>query len=129
PAVREQSAEFQLRCVRRELELCERVAGSFELLSLHRSFDACDRGFRLCVLRRRLAGLEERRVDPEPVCEPGEHLAGRPRLAALDLAQVLLRAAVAGELRLGEAGADAELAQASAQCRGWPGLRAKRRCS
>src|SRR5207247_1811333 len=41
------------------------------------------------------------RVDAEPVGEPADCLGGRLRLAPLDLADVLLREAVAGQLGLG----------------------------
>ena len=47
-------------------------------------------------------------VDSELLREPGHGLVGRPRLAALDLRDVLLREASAGELRLREAGCHAE---------------------
>ena len=43
-------------------------------------------------------------VDAEALREPGKCLGRRARLAALDLAHVLLREALARELRLGEAG-------------------------
>src|SRR5581483_3743208 len=46
------------------------------------------------------------RVDVEPGGEPRQRLAVRPRLAALDLADVLLRAPARGELALGQAGGD-----------------------
>ena len=57
---------------------------------------------------------QELRVDGEPLRQPGDRLVGRPRLAALDLADVLLREAVAGERGLRQAGGDAQRADALA---------------
>jgi len=64
------------------------------------------------------AACQERRVDAEPGCDPLDRLLGRARLAALDLADVLLREPVAGELGLRDAGRDPELAHALAEARG-----------
>ena len=50
------------------------------------------------------AAAEEAGVDAEPGREPRDRLVGRARLPALDLADVLLREPVAGELGLGQAG-------------------------
>ena len=57
---------------------------------------------------------EELRVDAELLCEPGDGLVGRPRLAALDLADVLLGEAIAGERGLRQAGGDTQRAEALA---------------
>src|SRR5205823_4921568 len=54
---------------------------------------------------------EEVRVDPEPLGEPLDRLARGTRLAALDLADVLLGEPLARELRLRQAGRDPELPQ------------------
>src|SRR4051794_3264780 len=58
---------------------------------------------------------EEAWVDAEPRREPLDRLRSRARLAALDLADVLLREAIAGELRLRQARGHAQLAQALAE--------------
>ena len=54
---------------------------------------------------------EIRGVDTEPLRDPGDRLGGRARLAALDLADVLLREALAGELGLGHSRGDAKRTQ------------------
>ena len=54
-------------------------------------------------------------VDPEPAREPLDGVARRARLAALDLAHVLLRAAVTGELCLGQARRQPQRAHAIAE--------------
>jgi hypothetical protein len=62
------------------------------------------------ALLRADATLEVARVNAQPRGEPRERLSRRPGLAALDLADVLLREAAAGEVGLGQAGGDATLA-------------------
>ena len=57
-------------------------------------------------------------VDVESAREPGDRLAGRAGLAALDLADVLLREPIARELALGQARGDAQLAQALTEPKG-----------
>ena len=59
----------------------------------------------------------------KPGSQPLDRLARRARLAALDLAHVLLREALAGELRLREALRDPQLAHAIPERRsdGWGG--------
>jgi hypothetical protein len=69
------------------------------------------------ALGRGDALLEEGSVDTQPLGQPGDRLAGRARLPALDLAHVLLREAFAGELRLRHAVVDAKLAHALAERR------------
>jgi hypothetical protein len=51
-------------------------------------------------------------IDVESAREPRDRLAGRAGLAALDLADVLLRESIARELALRQARGDAQLAQA-----------------
>ena len=63
------------------------------------------------------AAREEGGVDVEPLREPLHRLGGRARLAALDLADVLLREAIAGELGLRQPGGDAKEAKAIAEPR------------
>src|SRR4029450_13800974 len=78
---------------------------------------AMRRGQRLGVLElcldlgpllRRDPGGEERWIDAELLGKPGDRRRRGARLAALDLTDVLLRKALAGELRLREPGRDAE---------------------
>ena len=64
------------------------------------------------------AAAEERRVDAELPREPLDRLGGRARLAALDLADVLLREPVARDIGLRQAGREAERAQPLAEARG-----------
>src|SRR5206468_7294906 len=54
-------------------------------------------------------------IDAEPLGEPLDRLVGRPRLAALDLADVLLGEALARELRLRHPGRDTQLPQPLAE--------------
>ena len=61
---------------------------------------------------------EEACVDTESRSEPLDRLARRAGLAALDLAHVLLREAIPGQLALRHAGGDAQLAQPLAQAKG-----------
>jgi len=61
--------------------------------------------------------LEETGVDPETQAEPLDRLSSRARLPPLDLRDVLLGEAVAGELGLCQTGCDAKLAQAFAETR------------
>ena len=57
-------------------------------------------------------------VDVEAAREPRDRLAGRTGLAALDLADVLLREPIAGELALCQARGDAQLAHALTEPKG-----------
>jgi hypothetical protein len=66
--------------------------------------------------------LEEVGVDAQLRRDPLDRLARGPGLAALDLTDVLLREAVAGEVGLGQPGRDAQLANALAEA-GAAGLR------
>jgi hypothetical protein len=79
-------------------DVLERLQRLLEALSLDRGLGAHNGGLDLGVLVPGLAGLEVGGVDPEPLCDPRERLRRRPRLAALDLADVLLREAVGGEV-------------------------------
>ena len=63
------------------------------------------------------AAREEPGIDAEAQREPFDRLARRPRLAALDLRDVLLREALARDIRLRETGRDPKLAQAFAETR------------
>ena len=61
---------------------------------------------------------DEARVAVEALRQPLDRLRGRPGLPALDLADVLLREAVARELALRHPRGDAELAEALAEAQG-----------
>src|SRR5262249_34677955 len=76
-----------------------------------------DRRLHLRVLVPGLTRLEVGNVHPQLLRDPCERLTGRPGLPSLDLAEVLLREPIAGKLRLGQAGADAELAESRAEPR------------
>ena len=79
-------------------------------MALDSGLGARDRRLDLCVLIPGLARLEIRDVDPEPLADPTEGFLRRPRLAALDLADVLLREAVPRKLGLGQPRGNAKLA-------------------
>ena len=95
----------------------ERVEHLVEVLALDRRLGPGHRGLDLGVLVPRLAGLEVRGVHAEPLGDPREGLRRRPRLPALDLADVLLREAVAREIRLRQARSDAQLAKPGPETR------------
>ena len=76
----------------------ERLECLLEMLALDRRLGSHDRRLDLGVLVPGLAGLQVRRVDAEPLGDPGQGLRRGPRLAPLDLAYVLLREPVAGQV-------------------------------
>src|SRR5207249_6468342 len=83
------------------------------------------------ALVARDAAREERRVDTEPAREPADRLGCRARLAALDLRDVLLREAVAGEVGLRQSGGHAQGAYTIAEAgtpRGCGRTSPRRRC-
>jgi hypothetical protein len=90
------------------------VCGRQRLCSLELRFD-------LRPLLRRHTGREVRRIDTELVGQPRDRRLRRAGLAALDLADVLLREAIARELCLRQPRGHAEqtdaLAEASTRCR------------
>ena len=73
------------------------------------------------------AAAEERGVDAELRREPGDRLGGRARLAALDLADVLLREAIARDLGLRQPGSEAQRPEPLADPRGRGSRRRRRR--
>ena len=97
------------------LELLESLVVSTRL---EQGVGAGKRGVDPAALVRGDAVREEACVDTEPLREPDDRLGGRTGLPALDLADVLLREAVAGEVGLGqrrrrhEAGVGARRAEA-----------------
>jgi hypothetical protein len=103
PALGESGTEFELVRLGRMNDAVERFERLFIALALDRGLCACDGGLDLGVLVPGLASLEIRRVDTEPLCDPRERLRSRAGLAALDLADVFLGEAVAGEIGLGQA--------------------------
>ena len=105
--------------MRRELlvRLVERVDGLPVAVRLAQGLGAGDLSLDAGADVRGDAVREELLVDAELRREPRDRLAGRARLAALDLAHVLLREALAGELRLGEAGSGPQRANSLADGR------------
>ena len=117
PALCEKRAELE----RRDRDGGERNADLVDLgddlivgIGLDRCLRAGDDALHALPFTRGDAGLEDRRVDAEPAREPFDGLARRARLPALDLADVLLREALAGELRLRQPARNAQLADALA---------------
>src|SRR5436305_1442655 len=85
------------------------------LARLDERLGARERAFEPAALVGGDAVRKEAWVDAEPRREPFDRLAGRLRLAALDLGDVLLREALACEVALGEAAGHAKLAEALAE--------------
>src|SRR5579884_1321986 len=92
-------------------ERLEGLHGLDVLLGLVQRLGTREGPFEAGALVRRDPAREEAGVDSQPVGEPLDRPGGRPRLAALDLRDVLLGEAVAGELALRQPGGDAELAE------------------
>src|SRR6266566_2185984 len=86
-----------------------------DLACLDQRLGACNRSLEAAALVGRDAVREEAGVDAEPDREPVDRLARGPGLAPLDLADVLLREPVAGQITLRQARGDAQLPQALAQ--------------
>ena len=82
---------------------------------LEQRFRPGDGAFEAAAVVGRDAVGEKTRIDPEPNGEPIDRLSRGARLAALDLADVFLREALAGEIALCQPGGNAELAQALAK--------------
>jgi len=89
-----------------QLEHARRVGVVARLVQ---SLGAGERAFEPTALVGRDTAREEPRVDAETCREPFERLARRPRLAALDLGDVLLLEAIAGKVALREPGLRTEL--------------------
>ena len=88
-----------------------------ELVLLEERLGAGENRLGLRAVVGRDAAREETCIDSQPKREPLDRLRGRARLAALDLGDVLLREAVAGEPGLREPGGHTKLAQAFAEAR------------
>ena len=88
-----------------------------ELVLLEQRLGAREDRLGLRAVVGRDAAREEAGVDPQAKREPLDGLRRRARLAPLDLRDVLLREAVAGELGLRQPGGHAQLAQALAEAR------------
>jgi hypothetical protein len=100
--------------LKRDAELLDLADDVLVGVRLERGLRAGDDAFDTLTLARGDSGLEEGGIDAEPAREPLDGLASRARLPALDLADVLLREAFAGELGLGQPARDPELADALA---------------
>ena len=88
-----------------------------ELVVLEQRVGAREDRLGLRAIVRRDAARQEAGIDPESQREPFDRLRRRAGLATLDLGDVLLREAVAGEPGLREPCGHAELAQALAEAR------------
>src|SRR5206468_10826200 len=111
---------FELRHPRRKdsrtdvLELLERLVVAARLEQRVRAGEG---GVDTTALVGGDAVCEESRIDAEPLREPRDGLARGPRLAALDLADVLLREPVAREIGLGHPGCDPQLTEPLAEAK------------
>jgi hypothetical protein len=110
PGLCKERTELEFACLRRELQAGERFERLLVLLTLDGSLGTRDRGLDLRILVPGLTGLEIGDVDAETLTDPGKSLFRRPRLPALDLAHVLLREALAGQLGLRQPRGNAKLA-------------------
>src|SRR2546430_6079848 len=88
-----------------------------EVLALDGRLGPHHRRLDLGVLVPGLARLQIRSIDTEPLGDPPQRLGRRARLAALDLADVLLGETIAGQIRLGQARGDAQLSQSGTKSR------------
>ena len=111
---------MQLRCARPEdgrqgqRVLLDRRS---ELVVLEQRVGAGEDRLRLRAVVRGDAARQEARIDPQSKREPLHRLRRRARLATLDLGDVLLREALAGEAGLRQPCGHPELAQALAEAR------------
>ena len=110
PAFGQTRAELELLSLRGVLQGGESFKRLVEPLAFDRRFGADHGRLGLRVFVPALPRLEIRDVDPKPLGNPRERFLGRTRLAALDLADVLLREPIARQLRLGQTGGNAQLA-------------------
>ena len=114
PGLAGQEAGLQLRGAGRGdcgADVLELGDGLLVAMCFDESLRARERCLDAAALVGRDAVGEIPRVDFEPAGEPRDRLSGRARLAALDLAHVLLREPIARELALRQARGNAELAQ------------------
>ncbi len=91
--------------------------GLLVLVRVRQRLGAREQGLDPAALVRRDAAGKECRIDVEALRQPLHRLGGRAGLPPLDLADVLLREAVSGELGLRQACGDAKKAEAVAQPR------------
>src|SRR5262249_53555271 len=91
--------------------------GAIALVRLGERFGAREQRLDAAALVGRDAVLEKVRADPESLRQPLHRLARRARLAALDLAHVLLAETRAREVGLRQAGRNAQLANAVTKAR------------
>src|SRR6266545_188113 len=118
PGLALQGARFELRRSCREhrrakiLILGDRIGAA---VGLDQRLGARETALDPSALVGRDTVRQEACVDAQPLGEPLDRLGGRARFPALDLAEVLLREAIAGNLALGESRGDSDLAQAFAE--------------
>jgi len=117
-------ADLELRRVRRGDGTPDVAVGGKRVLvvmSLGQGLGLGEQRFDAAPLVRGHATGEEGRIHVQALREPFDGLLRGPGLAALDLADVLLREALTRELRLGQAGRDAQEAQPVAEPSGHGG--------
>ena len=114
-------ARLELRGARREhgrLRRLVQLERRLALVRAHERLGACERALDTTPLVRRDAVREEAGVAVQPLRQPLDRLGRRAGLAALDLADVLLREPLARELALRQSRGDAELTKALAEAQG-----------
>jgi hypothetical protein len=123
-----QRADLELRqtgCEHGGADAFELGQGFVVTPGLEQRVSACECRVDATALVRGYTVCEKAGVHPELPRQPLDRLRRRARLPALDLTDVLLREAVAGELRLRQAGRHAQLPEPLAQPQ--PGLRSRER--
>ena len=97
--------------------LCVGIDGVLVAVRLRERLGTGEQRLDTAALVGRDTAGEKGWVDLEPLREPLDGLGGRARLAALDLADVLLGEAIAGELGLRQSGGHTQQAQPVAEAR------------
>ena len=128
PSLSGERAELELgrvECADLLARLAEGIDGLLVAMGLGEGLGAREPRLDAIANVGRDAVLEVLGVHTEPLREPRDRVRRRAGLAALDLADVLLREPRPGELGLGQTGGDAQgahaVAHAPAACRGRPG--------
>ena len=105
----------------------EKLGRLYRAVRLGECLGADEEGLDPAAQVGRDAAPEKRGVDSELRREPRDRLGGRAGLAALDLADVLLREAIARDLGLGQPGSEAQRPEPVADPRGRGSRRRRRR--
>ena len=120
PGLARAGADVELDRVRRRhgrANVLVRVDRLLVAIPLRECLGANEQGLDPAALVGRDTARQERGIDVEALRQPLHRVGGRAGLAPLDLADVLLREAVSGELRLRQPCGDAKEAEAVAQPR------------